>query len=136
MDIQPGQELGRYPHLFPPPGFTQFHRNGLVTLPAVSGVTTLLEKIQITSNQTGWLRLIGLEAGDWNDLFFTISVGGNPFPDYVRIQVPLGNTATPVPVFVPIQVNVPLTLTVTTLAATVNPVRWSLWGWYYAPAGS
>jgi hypothetical protein len=131
MDIG---NLGAYPHLFPPAGFTQFHRNKLLTIPAVAG-TTELERILISSNQVGWLRMIGLEAGDWNIGYFSINMGGQPLLDYVQINVPLGNVATPVPLFVKIAPNNPLTLTYTSTGAAPNPLRWSLWGWFYADQG-
>ena len=124
-------DLGKYPHLFPPPGFIQFDRNGLLTIPAVAGITTL-ETIQLTSGYEGWVRAIGLECGDWAIGNYAINIGNAPIRDYTRIEVPLGSPTTPKEVFIALQVNVPLTLTFNSTGAAPVPVRWSLWGWYYA----
>lgn len=123
--------LAGFPHIYPPPGFTPFTRNGLKTLPAVAGTTTL-ETIQINSTEEGWVRWIGLEAGDWNEVFMTIASSNAPLRDYTRINVPLGNCATPISIFIPIQMNYPLTLSATTTGAAAIPVRWLLCGWTYA----
>jgi hypothetical protein len=93
--------------------------------------STLLEKIQINATDEGWVRWIGLEAGDWNEVYLTIASGNAPMRDYARINVPLGNCATPISIFIPIQVNYPLTLSVTSTGAAAIPVRWVLLGWYY-----
>lgn len=128
-------ELSRYPHLFPPPGFSQFHRNGLLTIPAVAA-TTQLASVLISSNQEGWLRKIGLEAGDWDIISMSILIGTQPIRDYVKITVPLGSPTTPVDVFVNIPVNIPLILTATSTGAAPIPVRWTLWGWFYSKESS
>jgi hypothetical protein len=130
MDIN---QLDKFPHLFPPPGFTPIVRTGLVTIPAVAAVTNL-ETIQITANMEGWIRWIGLEAGDFSVINFRIVVGTAPLRDYTGITVPLGSPTTPISVFIPIAVNVPLTLQAVSTGASLQPVRWLLSGWYYNPA--
>lgn len=131
MDLN---QLDKFPHLFPPPGFTPFVRTGLVTVAAAG--TTVLETIQLTASMEGWVRQIGLEAGDFSIINFQITTGAVPIRDYARIPVPLGNVSTPMSVFIPLPVNVPLTLNALAVDATPTPVRWLLSGWYYNPAGA
>ena len=131
IDLYAGGDIARYPHLFPPPGFTPFVRTGgPITVPAVAG-TTVLDSIQITSNMEGWVRQIGLEAGDFSIISFRIQNDGAPLRDYTNISVPLGNVATPINVFIPISVNVPLQLLVISTGVAPVPVRYVMTGWYY-----
>jgi hypothetical protein len=132
MPMQFQAALSAYPHLFPPPGFVQFDRNGLQA-PAAIGVTPIAT-IAINSGYRGWVRQIGLESGDFGTSFFTINLGGAPIRDYTRIEVPLGSPTTPKDVFIEIPPNFSLVLTVTCTAPT--PVRWNLWGWYYPEGGT
>jgi len=125
--------LEKYPHLFPPPGFIQVDRNGLLAPTDGSGIPQVLETILLTSGYSGWLRTVGLESGDWATSYMTLSVGGSPLRDYTKIMVPLGSPTTPKAVFIELVPNQPLTLTVTSTALV--PVRWSLWGWYYPSQG-
>ena len=123
--------LAAYPHLFPPPGFVQFDRNGLL---APTGVgTTVLSTVAINSGYRGWVRQIGLECGDFGVAYFTMLLGGAPIRDYTRIEVPLGSPTTPKEVFIEIPPNFSLVLQVTATAPV--PVRWNLWGWYYPEGG-
>jgi hypothetical protein len=129
MDIN---QLDKFPHLFPPPGFTPFVRTGLVTVPAVAGSSDL-ETIQLTASMEGWVRLIGLEAGDFSVINFMVTLGTAPLRDYAGITVPLGNVSTPMSIFIFIPPNVPLVLKAISTGASPQPVRWLLSGWYYNP---
>jgi len=129
MDLN---QLDKFPHLFPPPGFTPFVRTGLLTIPAVAAVTDL-ETIQIGQNMEGWVRWVGLEAGDFSVINFRIVQGTAPLRDYTAITVPLGSPTTPMSVFIPVPMNVPLILQAISTGASLQPVRWLLSGWYYPP---
>ena len=128
MDLN---QLDKFPHLFPPPGAKHFVRTGLLTIPAVAG-TTVIETIQLTASMEGWVRQIGLEAGDFSVINFQITQGTAPLDDFTRIKVPLGNVSTPMSVFIPIPVNVPLNLNVLSDGTSAQPVRWLLSGWMYS----
>lgn len=123
-------QLDKFPHLFPPPGFAPIVRTGLQTIPAVAGVYPL-ETIQITQNMTGWIRWIGMEAGDFSVINFRIVQGTAPLRDYTAITVPLGSPTTPISVFIEVPINVPLQLQAISNGGSAQPVRWLLSGWYF-----
>jgi len=122
----PSGSFEKYPHLFPPPGFIQVDRNGLLVSGGANGV---LETILLTSGYHGWIRTIALESSDFTLSAFQILSGNSPMRDYTNITVNLGSTATPKPVFIELFPNVPLTLQYTSIG--LASLRWNLWGWYY-----
>lgn len=125
--------LGKYPWLFPPPGFITVDRNNQLSPVVPVGVEQLCETIQITSLYEGWLTMLGVAASDWSALTFTIYQGGAPLRDYMARSQPIGAPETPKPVFIPLLPNYPLELRCTSSGAT--SFRWSLFGWYYPTKG-
>lgn len=129
-NILPALEVMReYPHIFPPPGFTTFDRNGLVTLNG-NGEQELT-KIDVSSGQDGWVTQIGLESGDFSQVNFSLRLNGQPIQDYTLIQVPLGSCTTPKQVYIKINANYSFTLVALKTAALNVAVRYSVFGWYY-----
>lgn len=129
MPIADASALAQYPHLFPPPGFINIDRNGLLA-PVPIGGEQILETIQVTQGYTAWIRAIGLECTDWASGHYIIRVNSFPLRDYTNIVVPLGSPTTPKETFIKIGANDTLTLGFT--ASGPLSARWSLWGWQYA----
>jgi len=129
-NILPALEVMRdYPHIFPPPGFTTFDRNGLVSLNG-SG-EDILTKVDISSGQAGWVTQVGLECADFSLVNFAFRLNGQPLQDYTLIQVPLGSCTTPKQVYIKINANYSFTLVALKTAAVNTAVRYSIFGWYY-----
>lgn len=125
-------DLAAFPHIFPPLGAVHFVRTGLLTIPDAVG-STLLETIQLTSNMVGWIRQIGLEAGDFSVINFQLQSGGAAIRDYSNISVPLGNVSTPMSIFVDLPRNQPMNLFAVSAGGAAVPVRWLVAGWYINP---
>jgi len=133
-DFFPGQgDFKKYTWLFPPEGFKPFNRNNLFNTPAPApgpSQETVLETIIPPPNYRGWVRWIGLEASNFQKVFYTIRKGGAPIDDYTRIVVPLGNPATPISIFIEMEPNRTLELVATYTAATLA-LRYMISGWFY-----
>jgi len=138
MTIVGDGQMGKYPHLFPPPGFTPIDRNGIFSFNGNPGDSQVLETIkEIGQGNEGWLRLLGLESADFFTTFFTILRNGQPMKDYTRLLAPIGSTSTPREAFIYLPGNYTYSLQVTCYnAAAVNvSLRWTLFGWYYPLQG-
>lgn len=133
-NILPALEVMRdYPHIFPPPGFTTFDRNGLVTANGTG--EDVLTKVDVSSGQDGWVTQIGLESSDWSQVQFSLRLNGQPLQDYTLIQVPLGSCTTPKQVYIKIKANYSFTLVALKIGAANIALRYSIFGWYYPSFG-
>lgn len=129
-----GLGLEKYPHIFMPPDGTPFDRNGLKNSVGSGGSTTAvkLDSVQLQPGYVGWLKLIGLSAGDYSFGYMQLRMGGVALRDYANIVTPIGAPETPREVLVRIADNYALELWAVPNGSIAVPIRWTLWGWYYS----
>lgn|ERR1035437_6574491 len=128
--------LAKYPHLYPPQGFCPLDRNGFISLQNLTAApaSTVLETIkEVGPGMEGWIRLLGLESGNFQNSWLSIYEDGQPMKNYVVLQAPIGSTSTPRAAFVKLVGGKTYELRASIKANQVPFIafRWTLFGWYY-----
>jgi len=123
-----------YPWIVPPPGFRPTYRpGGPVQISGAPGKQTLLETIKVMPGYKGWIKRMGLESGDWDQVGFQIFIGGAPADELGLIRTPIGSPSTPEDVYIEVNPNMPVEIYAINLLNVAGPVpvRYYLGGWMY-----